>query len=120
LTIKKCSVTIYPSGADWKLKQRRFQMSLYDVKKIQVSSILKVLPVVFAILGAIIGLFTFFFFPTDLATGLGFGARILSWVIFVVLYTVIMAIGAIVVAWLYNFVTSKFSNGVVVFLEPKE
>jgi hypothetical protein len=95
-------------------------MSLYNVKKVQVSSVLKVLPVVFAILGATIGLFTFFFFPTDLATGLGFGARLLSWAVFVVLYTVIMALGAMIIAWLYNFVVSKFNSSVVVSLEGKE
>jgi hypothetical protein len=95
-------------------------MSLYDVKKVQVASVLKVLPVVFAILGALIGLFTFFFFPTDLAAGLGFGAKLLSWVIFVVLYTVIMAIGTLVVAWLYNFVSTKLNSSVVISLEPKE
>ncbi|MDR0617418.1 MAG: hypothetical protein LBG23_01385 [Endomicrobium sp.] len=95
-------------------------MSLYDVKKIQVSSVLKVLSIFFAILGAAIGLFTFFFFPTDLAAGLGFGARLLSWVVFVVIYTVIMAVGAIIVAWLYNFVASKFNSSFVVSLEGKE
>jgi predicted Co/Zn/Cd cation transporter (cation efflux family) len=95
-------------------------MSLYDVKKIQVASVLKVLPVVFAILGALIGLITFFFFPTDLAAGLGFGAKLLSWVIFVVIYTVIMAVGALVVAWLYNFVTSKLNSSIVISLETKD
>ncbi|MCL1971559.1 MAG: hypothetical protein FWG57_01045 [Endomicrobia bacterium] len=95
-------------------------MSLYDVKQVQLISVVKVFPIVFGILGAIIGIFTFFIFPTDLAAGLGFGARFLSWLIFVVLYTVIMAVGAIVVAWLYNFVANKMNTGVVISLEPKE
>ncbi|MDR2426350.1 MAG: hypothetical protein LBD46_04120 [Endomicrobium sp.] len=95
-------------------------MSLYDVKKIQLFSVIKVFPVVFAILGAIIGIFTFFIFPTDLAAGLGLGPRFLSWLIFVVLYTVIMSVGAIAVAWLYNIVASKMNSGVVISLEPKE
>jgi hypothetical protein len=95
-------------------------MSLYDVKKVQVASVLRVLPGVFAILGAFIGLVTFFFFPTDLAAGLGFGAKLLSWVIFVVLYTVIMAVGALVVVWLYNFVSSKLNSGIAISLEPRE
>lgn len=95
-------------------------MSLYDVKKIQLISVVKVFPIVFGILGAIIGIFTFFIFPTDLAAGLGFGPRFLSWLIFVVLYTVIMAVGAIVVAWLYNFVANKMNSGIVISLEPKE
>ena len=95
-------------------------MSLYDVKQVQLISVVKVFPIVFGILGAIIGVFTFFVFPTDLAAGLGVGARFLSWLIFVVLYTVIMAVGAIVVAWLYNFVAKKMNTGVVISLEPKE
>ncbi len=95
-------------------------MSLYDVKKVQLISVVKVFPIVFGILGAIIGIFTFFIFPTDLAAGLGFGPRFLSWLIFVVLYTVIMSVGAIVVAWLYNFVAGKMSSGIVISLEPKE
>lgn len=96
-------------------------MSLYDVKKIQIVSIVKVFPIVFVILGAIIGIFTFFITPTELAAGLGAGARFLSWLIFVVLYALIMSIGAIVVAWLYNFVVEKFiGNGIVISLEPKE
>jgi hypothetical protein len=40
--------------------------------------------------------------------------------IFVVLYTVIMVIGAVAVAWLYNFVVSKLNSSVVISLEPKE
>ena len=95
-------------------------MSLYDVKKVQLTSIVKVFPIVFGILGAIIGIFTFFIFPTDLAAGLGFGPRFLSWLIFVVLYTVIMSVGAIVVALLYNFVAGKMSSGIVISLKPKE
>lgn len=95
-------------------------MSLYDVRKVQLISVVKVFPIVFGILGAIIGVFTFFIFPTDLAAGLGFGPRFLSWLIFVVLYTVIMSVGAIVVAWLYNFVANKMNTGIVISLEPKE
>jgi hypothetical protein len=95
-------------------------MSLYDVKSVQIFSVLKVFPIVFGILGAVIGIFTFFIFPTDLAAGLGFGPRFLSWLIFVVLYAVIMSVGAIAVAWLYNFVAAKMNSGIVISLEPKE
>jgi uncharacterized protein YacL len=95
-------------------------MSLYDVKKVQVASVLKVLPVVFAILGALIGLVTFFIVPTNLTVGVGFCTKLLSWVIFVVLYTIIMAVGSLVVTWLYNFVTSKLNSSVVISLETKD
>jgi hypothetical protein len=96
-------------------------MSLYDVRKVQISSMLKVLLCVFAILGIVIGLITFFLFPTELATGLSIGARFLSWLIFVVIYTVIMLIGTVVVAWLYNLVVGKLlGHGIIISLEPKE
>jgi hypothetical protein len=95
-------------------------MSLYDVKRVQIFSILKVLPLVFLILGCFIGLFTFFFFPTDLATGLSFSAKLLSWAIFVVLYTIIMIVGVILVALLYNFVAARLNNGIILSLEHKE
>ncbi|MDR2811789.1 MAG: hypothetical protein LBB06_01615 [Endomicrobium sp.] len=95
-------------------------MSLYNVKKIQIASVLKVLPVFFAILGVLIGLVMFFLFPTDLTANLGFGVKLLSWVIFVVLQTVIMAIGSLIVVWLYNFVVSTLNSSVVISLEPKD
>ncbi|MDR1122725.1 MAG: hypothetical protein LBL02_01695 [Endomicrobium sp.] len=94
-------------------------MSFYDVKKVQVISVLKVLPTIFAVLGSLIGLIMFFFFPTDLVAKFGFGARLLSWAIFVVFYTTIMVVGALVVIWLYNFTTSKLNSSIVVSLEPK-
>jgi hypothetical protein len=59
-------------------------------------------------------------FQQILTTGFGFDAKLLSWVIFVVLYTVIMAVRAIIVAWPYNFVASKLNSSVVISLEPKE
>ncbi|MDR1941750.1 MAG: hypothetical protein LBQ47_05430 [Endomicrobium sp.] len=96
-------------------------MSLYEVKRVQIISILKVFPIVFLILGAVIGIFTFFLTPTDLAAGLGFGARLLSWLIFVFLYAAIMSLGAICVAFLYNIVSAKvIGSGLVISLEPKE
>jgi hypothetical protein len=95
-------------------------MSLYNVKKIQVSSVLKALPIIFAIPGAIIGYSHFFFFSSDLVAGLDFGARLLSCVVFIVLYTVVMVVGAIIAVWLYNLVASKFNGSIVVSLEAKE
>ena len=88
-------------------------MANYEVKKVGIASVVKNFPIVFAILGALIGIFTFFIFPTDLAANLGFGARLLSWLIFIVLYTVIMSVGVIVVAWIYNFITGKVGVAVI-------
>ncbi len=94
-------------------------MANYEVKSVGVVSLIRNFPIVFALLGALIGIFTFFIFPTDLAANLGFGARLLSWCIFIILYTAIMSIGVIVVAWIYNFVVSK-TKGVIVSLEQSE
>ncbi|MBQ3834919.1 MAG: hypothetical protein II816_05325 [Elusimicrobia bacterium] len=95
-------------------------MANYEVKKVGVVSLCKIFPIVFAILGAVIGIFTFFIFPTELAANLGFGARLLSWLIFIVLYTFIMSIGIVLVAWIYNFVVGKVGKGAVIELEQTE
>ncbi len=95
-------------------------MAKYEIKGVVVSSLFKNFPVVFALLGALIGIFTFFIFPTELAANLGFGAKLLSWLIFIVLYTLIMAVGVIAVAWIYNFIVAKIGKGAVLELEQAE
>ena len=94
-------------------------MAAYEVKNIAVKSLVKNVPVVFGILGAVIGIFTFFIFPTEIAKDLAFGAKLLSWLIFVVLYTVIMFVGIALVSWLYNWVVGKV-GGVVINIEQRE
>jgi hypothetical protein len=95
-------------------------MAKYEIKGVVVSSLFKNFPVVFALLGALIGIFTFFIFPTELAANLGFGAKLLSWLIFIVLYTLIMSVGVIAVAWIYNFIVAKIGKGAVLELEQAE
>ena len=95
-------------------------MTVYEVKSVSVVSLFKIFPIVFALFGAIIGIFTFFIFPAEVAAGLGFGARILSWLLFIVLYTAIMSVGIAVVVWIYNFIVKKFGNGVVVNMEQQQ
>jgi hypothetical protein len=91
----------------------------YEVKKINVGSLTKIVPIIFGIVGVVIGLFTFFLFPTEVAQGLAFGTRLLSWLIFVVLYTIIMYVGLVVISLLYNWVSGK-TGGVVIALEEKQ
>lgn len=95
-------------------------MAKYEIKGVVVSSLVKNFPVVFALLGALIGIFTFFIFPTELAGNLGFGAKLLSWLIFIVLYTLIMSVGVIAIAWIYNFIVGKIGKGAVLELEQAE
>jgi hypothetical protein len=75
-------------------------MNKLKIKKIGVKWILSTVSVISAIAGGVIGIFTFFVFPTPPA--LDFGAKLLAWIIFVVLYTLIMTVGILVVVWLYN------------------
>ncbi|MDD5020661.1 MAG: hypothetical protein PHR82_00815 [Endomicrobiaceae bacterium] len=95
-------------------------MAKYEIKGVVVGSLVKNFPVVFALLGALIGIFTFFIFPTELAANLGFGAKLLSWLIFIVLYTLIMSVGVIAIAWIYNFIVGKIGKGAVLELEQAE
>jgi hypothetical protein len=96
-------------------------MSTYEIKKINVVSLFKSLPVIFLIAGAVIGIITFFAFPSELAVSLNFGQRLLSWLIFVLLYTLIMSVGIALIAVLYNMVVSNFKMGGIQFtLENKE
>ncbi|HBU69884.1 MAG TPA: hypothetical protein DEE98_05815 [Elusimicrobia bacterium] len=79
-------------------------MAVYQLKKVVLGSLVKSLPVVFVVVGALIGLFTFFIFPTEVARNLTIGARFLSWLIFVVLYAILMVAGVFVISFLYNWI----------------
>jgi hypothetical protein len=94
-------------------------MAAYEVKNVEVKSLFKNVPIVFAILGLVIGIFTFFLFPTEIARNLSFGARLLSWIIFIILYTLIMVAGIALISLLYNWVVGKV-GGVVIDIEQKE
>jgi len=77
-------------------------MNKLKIKKIGVKWILSTVSVIFLIAGAVIGIFTFFLFPTAAAAGLGFGAKLLAWIIFIILYALIMTVGILIIVWLYN------------------
>ncbi|MCX5781679.1 MAG: hypothetical protein NT145_03100 [Elusimicrobia bacterium] len=94
-------------------------MAVQEIKKINLVSVLKSIPIVFGVLGIVIGIFTFFLFPTEIARNLSIGARLLSWLIFVILYTAIMVLGIVLISWLYNVVVAKI-GGISVELEQKE
>lgn len=94
-------------------------MAAFEVKQVSVKSLFKNIPIVFAILGTVIGIFTFFLFPTEIAAGLNAGARILSWLIFIILYTLIMFVGILLIAALYNWVVGK-TGGVIINIDQKE
>ncbi|MCS7151459.1 MAG: hypothetical protein NZ928_03625 [Endomicrobia bacterium] len=82
-------------------------MKEITIKKISYNWIPTTLLLIFVILGAIIGIFTFFIFPTAAAAGLGLGAKFLAWIIFIILYALIMTVGIFVLVWLYNSMNIK-------------
>ncbi len=94
-------------------------MIQYAIKKIGVKWILTTMSSIFAIVGVVIGLFTFFLFPTEAAVGLGFGAKVLAFLIFIILYTIIMVLGILIIVGLYNKLCN--SLGTITFsVEAKE
>jgi len=74
---------------------------------------------IFAIVGVVIGLFTFFLFPTEAAVGLGVGAKLLAFLIFIILYTIIMVLGILIIVGLYNKLSPSF-GAITLFVETKE
>lgn len=94
----------------------------YEVKGVNVVSLLKSFPIVFAVFGAVIGIVIFFFFPSsiDSANSLGFGMRFFAWLIYIVFYTAVMSVVMVVFAWLYNYIIGKMGKGVVISLEQTE
>jgi len=90
----------------------------YELRRINIRSLLKPIPLIFVITGFVMGLFTFFFFPAPAVQTLGGGTRFLSYIIFVILYTVIMEAMVLFFAWLYNLISPK-TKGIVFHLEQK-
>ncbi len=85
-------------------------MNQLIIKKVGVRWVFTTMIALFAVVGAIIGIFTFFIFPTAAAAGLGFGAKLLAWIIFVILYDLIMAAGILVIVLLYNFLSPSLGS----------
>lgn len=94
-------------------------MTQLIIKKIGTKWVFSTVSVIFLIAGAIIGIFTFFIFPTAAAAGLGFGAKLLAWLIFIILYALIMTIGILIVIWLYN-VVSPSTGSIKIYTETEE
>ncbi len=94
-------------------------MIQYMVKKIGIKWVLSTMSAIFVVVGVVIGLFTFFLFPTEAAVGLGFGAKLLAFLIFVILYTIIMVLGILIIVALYNKLSPQF-GAMTLFVDAKE
>lgn len=94
-------------------------MNTYEIKSIEIKSLLKSFPIIAVIMGVIIGAHSFFISTDNVASNLSVGERLISWMFFVVFYTLVMITGFLLISWLYNVVASKM-GGIVIQLERKE
>ena len=79
----------------------------YEIKSVGIGSIVKCVPLVFLIIGVLVGLLTFLIFPNPQARGMGFFPRLLSGFFFAILYTVIVSIGIVILAGIYNSIAKR-------------
>ena len=99
-------------------------MSFYTVNKIEVASFLKVHVFIAIALSVVAGLIIYFL-SAVLPVGfefynISFGERLLKFVLFVIISTIIIEAFVCVAVCVYNAVAKKFGKGVSVLLEPKE
>ncbi len=80
-----------------------------EISHLHLWPIVRIAFVVFAVIGLIVGVFAFLIFPHPSSAGLSFSTRLLSALLFAVLYTLIVSLGIGLVAWLYNVLSAKFN-----------
>ncbi|MDR1784828.1 MAG: hypothetical protein LBQ99_03775 [Endomicrobium sp.] len=90
-------------------------MSLYNLKKIQISSVIRIFPIIFTLSGIILGAILFLF--NSFTTSLDFNVRLLSSLSFTLIYTVFMTLSGIVILWVYNFVAEKLNCNIIISLD---
>ena len=83
------------------------------LKGAEVKSIWKVLPLVFVLLGLVIGIFSFIYLkstPTAIVPEIGFFGWVFAILLYAVVFAVIMTLIFAVGLWLYNLVSSKMGG----------
>lgn len=81
-----------------------------ELKRIAPLSVLVRSALVFAVIGVIVGAIMFFLPINPDLTGLGVGKRLLSFVVFVPVYTVTVSLSMTIMALLYNFWAAKIGG----------
>lgn len=93
----------------------------YEIRSFRVLSLLRSMPLVFLVIGLLVGIFIFLIAPTGAIAGIGFGTRILSWLIFSIIYAIVLTISVCLIALFYNFVVKKIKiKGIEFNLEQKQ
>jgi hypothetical protein len=85
-------------------------MAKHEVKQISVGSILKIVPLVFLILGFLVGLISYLylrFSPTAIAPRINFFEWILAIVVYAVIFCVVLSLLIIIGAKLYNVLSKR-------------
>jgi len=98
-------------------------MSYYTINKIEVSSVFKMYTAMVAVVMALIGLVVFFLsalLPIGIELNMNVGGRILWFVLFVIINTIIISALILCAVCVYNWIAKKTGKGVAILLEPKE
>ncbi len=94
------------------------ERSSLEIAHLDLWPILRIAFVVFAAIGLIVGVFAFLVFPHPSSAGLTFSTRMLSALLFAVLYTLIVTLGIGLVVWLYNVLSAKFDWSIRLQVSP--
>jgi hypothetical protein len=92
----------------------------YNIKKINIFSVLKTAPIILGINGILSSLTTFFIFSSDIySTDLK--ARMLACIMFSIAYTIIMLSSLIIMIYIYNLLSLKYNKHIeIIFTEKSE
>lgn len=73
-----------------------------DLAQIEFWPVIRIALLLFSVVGLVVGILAFLVFPPTTSIGLSVGTRLLSALLFTVLYTLIITAGLGLIVWLYN------------------
>ncbi len=98
------------------MNQKEF--SSLEIAHLNLWPVLRIASVVFAVIGMIVGIFAFLIFPHPSSVGLSFSTRLLSAMLFAVLYALIVTLGIGLVVWLYNVLSARLNWSIRFQISP--
>lgn len=88
----------------------------YEITHVSIVSLLRTIPLMFLILGALIGVYTFYIKPSKTVINLNKKAKLISYLIFSILYPIIISGAIVVLGIVYNIMTS-WIKGIEIILK---
>lgn len=90
-----------------------YRMKRCEIKNVGVGSFVKILLPIYVIIGAVTGVITIFTLPQYYTIA----EKLAGWIVFMILYTLIMAGLIVLIGWLYNKLSKSFGGIVIEFEE---